>query len=160
LSKIYTNGEAIQLFHAPRAHTNGDSTVFFRKSDVLVTGDIFSTAGYPVIDVKGGGSFTGVIDALNRLIDVAIPRDWQEGGTMVIPGRGRVGDEADLVEYRDMVTIVRDRIADMIAKKMTLAQVKAARPTFEYDRRYGATTGAWTAEMFVEAAYADLSSRR
>jgi glyoxylase-like metal-dependent hydrolase (beta-lactamase superfamily II) len=134
--------------------------VFFRKSDVLVTGDIFSTTSYPVIDVTGGGSFSGIVAALNQLIDIAIPRDWQEGGTMVIPGRGRVGDEADLVEYRDMVTIVRDRIQDMVAKKMTLAQVKAARPTFEYDRRYGSTSGPWTTEMFVEAAYADLSGGR
>jgi glyoxylase-like metal-dependent hydrolase (beta-lactamase superfamily II) len=158
--EIFTNGEAIQLFHPPAAHTDGDSIAFFRKSDVLVTGDIFSTVSYPVIDVKAGGSFTGIVDALNRLIDIAIPKDWQEGGTMVIPGRGRVGDEADLVEYRDMVTIIRDRIQDMVSKGMTLAQVKAARPTFEYDRRYGATTGDWTTDMFVDAAYQDLSARK
>jgi glyoxylase-like metal-dependent hydrolase (beta-lactamase superfamily II) len=157
--EIYTNGEAIQLFHVPAAHTDGDSLVFFRKSDVLVTGDIFSTVSYPVIDVEGGGTFSGVIAALNRLIDIAIPKDWQEAGTMVVPGRGRVGDEADLVEYRDMVTIIRDRIQDMVAKQMTLQQVKAARPTFEYDRRYGSSTGPWTTDMFVEAAYRDLSRR-
>jgi glyoxylase-like metal-dependent hydrolase (beta-lactamase superfamily II) len=158
--EIYTNGEAIQLFHPPAAHTDGDSMVFFRKSDVIATGDIFSTVGYPVIDVKGGGSFTGVVDAINTLIDIAIPKDWQEGGTMIIPGRGRVGDEADLVEYRDMLTIIKDRIQDMVAKTMTLAQVKAARPTFEYDRRYGATAGPWTTDMFVEAAYQDLSAKK
>jgi glyoxylase-like metal-dependent hydrolase (beta-lactamase superfamily II) len=158
--EVYTNGEAIQLFHQPAAHTDGDSIVFFRRSDVLVTGDIYDNTGYPVIDSQRGGTFTGVIDALNRIIDIAIPKDWEEGGTMVIPGRGRVADEADVVEYRDMLTIIRDRIEDLIKKGMTLEQVQAARPTFEYDGRYGAGSGPWTTAMFVEAAYQDLSRKR
>ncbi len=114
---------------------------------------------YPRINATRGGTFSGILAALNQIIDIAVPEDWQEGGTMVVPGHGRIADEADLVEYRNMVAIVRDRIADMIARKMTLEQVKAARPTFEYDGRYGALTGEWTTDMFVEAAYRDLVKR-
>ena len=158
--EVYFNGEPVQLLHQPAAHSGGDSIVFFRHSDVLVAGDVFVTTGYPVIDAQRGGSFSGVIDALNRLIDLAIPRDWQEGGTMVIPGHGRLADEADLVEYRDMLTIIRDRIRDAIKKGMTLEQVKAARPTRDYDVRYGSSSGSWTTDMFVQAAYRDLTRRR
>ena len=158
--EVFSNGEAIQLIHPSSAgHTDGDSVVFFRRSDVVVTGDLFVTTSYPVFDVDRGGSLNGVIASLNRIIDITIPKDWQEGGTMVIPGHGRIGDEADVVEYRDMMTIIRDRIQYLIKKGMTLEQVKAAGPTFEYDGRYGATTGTWTTDMFVEAAYKDLSRR-
>ena len=109
-----------------------------------------------MIDVQSGGGVQGVIDALNRLLDVTIPKDKAEAGTYVIPGHGRLADEADVVEYRDMLTIVRDRVEDLMAKGMTLAQIKAAQPTRDYDGRYGATTGAWTTELFVEAVYRDL----
>jgi len=156
--EIYSNSEGIELFHPTAANTDGDSIVYFRRSDVVVTGDLFSTTSYPVIDAEKGGSFTGVLAGLNRIIDLTIPKDWQEGGTMVIPGHGRIADEADVVEYRDMITIVRDRIQDMIKRGMTLEQVKAAKPTVDYDGRYGATTGAWTTAMFIEAAYRDLRS--
>ena len=158
--EVTFNGEAIQLFHQPAAHTDGDSLIFFRRSDVIVTGDIFVTTSYPVIDVKRGGSINGVIAGLNHIIDITIPKDWQEGGTMVIPGHGRIGDEADVVEYRDMVTIIRDRIQNMIRKGLTLEQVKAARPTLEYDPRYGFESGPWTTAMFVEAVYRGLSQSR
>ena len=107
---------------------------------------------YPAIDTTGG-SFSGVLAALNRIIDLTIPKDWQEGGTMVIPGHGRLADEADVVEYRDMITIIRDRIQDMIKKGMTLEQVKAGRPTRDYDGRYGDPA------PMIEAAYSELSSR-
>jgi cyclase len=153
--EVFFNSEALQMFHAPAAHSDGDSIVFFRRSDVVVTGDIFSTTSYPVIEKSGG--INGVIAGLNRIIDITIPKDWQEGGTMVIPGHGRICDEADVVEYRDMVTIIRDRIQDLIRKGMTLEQVKAARPTIEYDPRYGSETGPWTTTMFVEAVYRSLS---
>ena len=156
---VSSNGEAVQLFHQPAAHTDGDSIVFFRRSDVVVTGDIFDFTGYPVIDTAKGGRFTGVIAGLNRIIDLTVARDWQEGGTMVIPGEGRIADESDVVEYRDMLTIIRDRIQAMIKKGMTLEQVQAAKPTYEYDGRYGLATGPWTTSMFVEAAYRDLSKR-
>ena len=155
----FFNGEGIQVIHEPAAHTDGDSIVFFRQSDVISAGDVFSTVGYPVIDRQNGGSINGIIRALNHLIDLTIPRDKQEGGTYVIPGKGRICDEADVVEYRDMVTIIRDRIADLIEQRMTLEQVKAARPTLDYDGRYGAPTASWTKDMFIEAIYADLGRR-
>jgi glyoxylase-like metal-dependent hydrolase (beta-lactamase superfamily II) len=144
------------LIHQP-GHTDGDVLVFFRRSDVVASGDLFLTSTYPVIDAKNGGSAQGVIDGLNRLLDVTIPKDKAEGGTYVIPGHGRLSDEADVVEYRDMLTIVRDRIHDLIRQGKSLADVKAARPTLDYDGRYGATTGPWTTEMFIEAVYRDLS---
>jgi glyoxylase-like metal-dependent hydrolase (beta-lactamase superfamily II) len=160
IKDVQTNGEAIQMLHQPAAHSAGDSVVFFRGSDVVVTGDIVDFTRYPIIDAAQGGTFSGLLAAVNRIIDITVPHDWQEGGTMVITAQGRVGDEADLVEYRDMLTIVRDRIQDLIKKGMTLEQVQAARPTFEYDGLFGATGGPWTTSMFVEAAYRDLSKRR
>lgn len=153
------NGEGIQLLHQPRAHTDGDSAVYFRRSDVLVTGDVFSFTTLPFFDAERGGTYNGLIDALNRLIDVTITEEKEEGGTIVIPGRGRLADEADLVEYRDMATIVRDRIKDAIDRGLTLEQVKASKPALDYEGRYGMTTGRWTTTMFVEAAYNDLSRR-
>jgi cyclase len=154
---LFFNNEAIQMLHPPAAHSDGDSFVFFRKSDVISAGDLFDFTRYPVVDTQHGGSFTGLLEAVNRIVDLAITRDWQEGGTMVIPGHGRLGDQSDVVEYRDMLTIVRDRVQDLIKKGMTLEQVKAARPSLDYDGRYGATTGPWTTDMFIEAAYRDLS---
>jgi cyclase len=153
---LYFNGEAVQLFHQRAAHSDGDSLVFFRRSDVLSTGDIFTPGYYPMIDVKHGGSINGVVDALNRILDLTVPADKQEGGTYVIPGHGRLCDEADVVEYRDMVTIIRDRIQDLVKQGLTLEQVKAAKPTEDYDPLYGTTSGAWTTDMFVEAAYGSL----
>jgi len=151
------NGEGVEVIHEPAAHTDGDSIVFFRRSDVISTGDVFSTFTYPVIDRANGGSMNGIIASLNHLIRLSIPRDKQEGGTYIIPGHGRICDQADVVEYRDMVTIIRDRIESMLKDKMTLDQVKAARPTLDYDGRYGAPTPYWTKEKFIEAVYADLS---
>jgi glyoxylase-like metal-dependent hydrolase (beta-lactamase superfamily II) len=158
--ELFFNGEAIQLFHPNSANTDGDSIVFFRRSDVVSTGDIFMTTNYPIIDLPNGGSINGVIDALNFILDITIPAEKQEGGTMVIPGHGRLSDEADVVEYRDMVTIIRDRIQDMIKKGMTLEQVKAAKPTRDYDPLYGSATGFWTTDMFVEAVYKSLSTKK
>jgi len=153
---LYFNGEAVQLFHIANAVTDGDSMVFFRRSDVLATGDIFTPDHYPVIDLERGGSVNGVIEGLNTILDIAVPADKQEGGTMVIPGRGRLCDEADVLEYRDMLTIIRDRFQAMIDKGMTLDQVKAAQPTQDYDPLYGAASGPWTTGMFVEAVYKSL----
>jgi glyoxylase-like metal-dependent hydrolase (beta-lactamase superfamily II) len=158
--ELFFNGEALQLFHPKSAHTDADSIVFFRRSDVLLTGDIFTTTNYPVIDLQNGGSLNGVVDALNLILDITIPAEKQEGGTMVIPGHGRLCDEADVVEYRDMVTIIRDRIQDMIKKGMSLEQVKAAKPTRDYDPLYGSTSGSWTTDMFVEVAYKSLSGKK
>ncbi len=153
---FHFNGEAIFVYHMPNAHTDGDSMVLFRGSDVLATGDIFTPERYPIIDMANGGNVQGIIAALNRILDIAVPARYQDGGTMIVPGHGRLCDEADVVEYRDMVTIIRDRIQDLIGKGMTLDQVKAAKPTRDYDTRYGATTGFWTTDMFVEAVYNSL----
>jgi cyclase len=154
---FFYNGEAIVLYHVPSAHTDGDSLVFFRGSDVVSTGDLFNPDLYPMIDVQNGGSVNGVIAGLNRVLELTVPAKFQEGGTYVIPGRGRLCDEADVVEYRDMVTIIRDRVQDMVNMKMTLQQVKAARPTRDYDAEYGSSSGAWTTDMFVEAVYRSLT---
>jgi len=154
---IYFNGEPIMLYHDPAAHTDGDSIVFFRKSDVVVAGDIFVMTGYPFIDQANGGSVQGVLNGLNRLLDLAVPAHEQEGGTYVVPGHGRVTDEADLLEYRDMVTIIRDRIDDMAKRGLTLDQVKAAKPTLDYDLHFGSDSGPWTTAMFIEAVYKDVS---
>ncbi len=158
--KLWFNNEGIDIIHMPNAHTDGDSIVFFRRSDVISTGDLFTTTNYPVIDLAAGGSFNGIIDALNRIIDLIIPVYGQEGGTLVIPGHGRLCDLGDVLNYREMATIVRDRIQDMINKGMTLDQVKAARPTQDYDPVYGSSTGFWTTDMFVEAAYKSLSQKK
>ncbi len=141
------NGEAIQLFHTPAAITDGDSLVFFRRSDVISTGDVFTTQSYPRIDLAAGGSINGEIAALNRILDLAIPRATQEGGTYIIPGHGRVSDEADVVEYRDMLVIIRDRVQDLLKKGQTLAQIQATKPSFDYDRRYA--VAGYTGEQFV-----------
>jgi glyoxylase-like metal-dependent hydrolase (beta-lactamase superfamily II) len=154
--EIHFNGEAVQFIHVPNAHTDGDVMVFFRKSDVLVAGDAFNTTSFPVVDMEDGGSLNGVVKTLNRILDITVPEDKQEGGTYVIPGHGRLTDEADVVEYRDMMTIIRDRIQNAINKGMTLEQVKAARLVRDYEGRYGATRGAATADALVETAYRSL----
>ena len=156
---LYFNNEAVQLFHIPAAHTDGDTIVFFRRSDVVSTGDLFTPGNYPIIDLARGGNVQGIVAALNRIIDITVPADKQEGGTYVIPGHGRLCDEADVVEYRDMLTIIRDRVQDMVKKGMTLEQVKASKPTRDYDPQYGATSGFWTTDMFVEAVYKSLSTK-
>lgn len=153
---LHFNGEAIQLIHEPHAQTDGDSIVFFRGSDVICTGGMFVPTEYPFFDPSLGGSFQGLIDALNQVIDLAIPDVNEEGGTMIVTGHGRITDEYDLVTYRDMLTIIRDRIQDMIGRGLTLDQVLAAKPSRDYDGIYGSDTGEWTTRKFIEAVYTDL----
>ena len=153
--RLYFNDEPVIITHVAGT-TDGNSVVLFRKSDVVSSGDLFDLTGYPMIDLKTGGSIQAEVDALNKLIEFAVPSNNAEGGTKVVPAHGRISDHADVVYYRDMISIVRDRMQDMIKNGMTLAQVKAARPTRDYDARYGKTTGPWTTEMFVEAAYNSL----
>ena len=148
---FYFNGEAIFLYYIPHAHADGDVIVYFRGSDVVVAGDIFLTTTYPIIDAKHGGGVDGVVTGLNKILDITVPKYLQEGGTYVIPGHGRVSDEADVLEYRDMVVIIRDRIQDMVKRGLTLDQVKAAKPGLDYDGRYG------NSASFIEAIYADLA---
>ena len=156
---IFFNGEGIQVIHLPNAHTDGDSIVFFRRSDVISTGDLFTTNNYPIIDVERGGSINGFIAALQKIVDLIIPVYGQEGGTMVIPGHGRLCDLGDVLEYREMTIIVRDRIEDMVSKGMTLEQVKAAKPTIDYDPLYGTST-VWGTDRFVEAVYKSLRNEK
>jgi cyclase len=156
---MYLNHEGIEVFHLPAAHTDGDAIVFFRRSDVVVAGDVFDTTRFPVIDVARGGSIHGEIAALQKLVDTAIPSVpivSREEGTLVMPGHGHVCDQLDVVEYRDMVTIIHDRIRDMKKQGLTLEQVKAAAPARGYIRRYGSDKGSWTTNDFVEAIYRTL----
>jgi cyclase len=155
--KLY-NSEPIIVHHAPAAHSDGDSVVFFRGSDVVSTGDLFTPTHYPVIETDKGGSVEGLIKALNDIIDLLVPKEYEEGGTYVIPGHGRLCDRSDVSGYRDMVTIIRDRIQAMLKKGMTLDQVKAAKPTLDYDGIYGVDTGPWTTAMFIETVYRELSN--
>ena len=148
------NGEAIVVYHMPAAHTDGDSIVLFRSSNVLSVGDIFNPGRYPLIDLQNGGSVQGLITALNKILQLTVPLKYQEGGTYVVPGHGRICDEADVVEYRDMVTIIRDRIQDLIKKGMSLDQVKAARPSRDYDTEYG------PGDAFVETVYKSLTAKK
>jgi cyclase len=156
---LFSNGEAVQFVHVPAAHSDGDTIVFFRRSDVISTGAIFDAAGYPRFDLTRGGGIAGIIEGLNRVLDIAIAGENQEGGTVVIPGRGRLSDETDVANYRDMVTIVRDRVRDMVMKGMSLEQVQRSKPTADYEGLYGGQSD-WTGEMFVTAIYRDLSRTR
>jgi cyclase len=152
----YHNGNAIEIFHEPNAITDGDSIVHFRQADVIVAGDIFNTTQFPFIDMKDGGSVQGEINALNDILNRTVFLHEGQGGTMIVPGHGYLSDEHEVVEYRDMMVIVRDRVRAMIKSGATLDQVKAARVTADYDTRYGANSGPWTTDMFVEAVYTSL----
>ncbi len=156
---MFMNGEAIEVLHQAAAHTDSDAFVFFRRSDVVMAGDVMDTRQFPVIDVERGGSIQGEIAALNRLSELAVPSGpivSREAGTIVVPGHGRLCDQYDVIEYRDMVTIVRDRIHELVQSGRSLAQVKAAGPAKGYEGRYGNQGGAWTTDRFVEAVYRSL----
>jgi cyclase len=160
---MYLNGEGIQVLHQPAAHTDGDTVVFFRRGDVIATGDIIDTTRFPVIDVQRGGTIQGEIDALNRLMDLSIhnlPVQWFADRTLLVPGHGHVYDKLDLLEYRDAVTIVRDRIQNLIDEGKTLDQVKTANPTLGYRSQYGAESGPWTTDMFVAVIYNELMAAK
>jgi glyoxylase-like metal-dependent hydrolase (beta-lactamase superfamily II) len=170
---MYFNDEGIEILHQPAAHTDGDIVVFFRKSDVVVAGNIIDTSHFPVIDLARGGSLKGEIDALNRIVEIAIPpgpfvglpnganaSTRLQGGTDVLPGHGRIYRQIDVVNYRDMVVIIRDIVQDMINRKMTLDQIEAADPAKPYKAQYGATSGPWTTNDFVEAVYKSLTNAK
>jgi glyoxylase-like metal-dependent hydrolase (beta-lactamase superfamily II) len=160
LAAQYRGGEQIELLFMPAAHSDGDSIVWFRHADVIATGDVFMENMYPIIEVTNGGTINGTIDALNKILDLAFADFRSEGGTMIIPGHGRLCDMSDVGYYRDMLTIIRDRVQDMVKKGLTLEQVKAAKPTRDYDPRYGAAAGAWTTDMFVDAVYKTAGSKK
>jgi glyoxylase-like metal-dependent hydrolase (beta-lactamase superfamily II) len=155
--ELHFNGEAIDILHQPDAHSDGDSLVYFRASDVLVSGDLFTTTNLPLIDAKLGGTYQGMLDALNNMVDIAVPEVLQEGGTMIIPGHGRICDQADLVEYRDMVTEFGQRMTDLVGKQhMTLEQVKAKRPILGWEKRYSAPE--MTTDALLEELYREFSA--
>ena len=154
----FFNGEGVVVTHPDAAHTDGDSIVYFRGSDVLAVGDVINMVSYPVIDTARGGSVNGLIETLNWILDVCVVEHMMEGGTIVVPGHGRLMDAADVAYYRDMVTIMRDRIREMARRGMTLEQIKAARPTRDYDGRYGKNPQ-WTPAMFVESIHRTLTSQ-
>jgi glyoxylase-like metal-dependent hydrolase (beta-lactamase superfamily II) len=159
---MYLNGEGIEVIHQPAAHTDGDAIIFFRRSDVVAAGDILDTTRFPVIDIAKGGSIQGEIAALQKLVNTAIPSVpivSREEGTLIIPGHGRICDQLDVVEYRDMVTIIRDRIRDLKKQGLTLEQIKAASPARGYTRRYGSGIGSWTTSDFVDAVYRSMSEK-
>jgi cyclase len=156
---MFLNGEGIEIFHQPAAHTDGDAIVFFRRSDVVVAGDVLDMTRFPVIDVDRGGSIEGEIAALNRIVELAIPSVpivSREAGTIVVPGHGHLCDQLDVVEYRDMVSVIRDRVRDLKNAGMTIEKVKAASPARGYTRRYGSDSGEWTTDRFVDAIYKSL----
>lgn len=155
--KMYYNGEGIRILHQPNAHTDGDVMVFFRRSDVIAAGDILTLTSYPIIDLAAGGSYEGFINALNNLKNIIIPVYGQDGGTLVVPGHGRLAGLGDVMDYREMAIVIHDRLREMIDSGMTLEQVEAAQPSKDYDPVYGSTTGFWTTEKFIEAAYMSLS---
>ncbi len=157
---LYFNGEPLELLHVPAAHSDGDVMVWFRKSDVIAAGDVYTPDRFPMIDLEHGGTVQGLLDGLNRIIDITVPRFNQQGGTLVVGGHGRIANESDVVEYRDMATIIRDRIQLMLSNNMTLQQVLASNVVLDYDGIYGARTGPWTTEMFITAVYRDLAKAK
>src|SRR5262245_36574360 len=156
----YFNGEAVIVYHEPAANTDADSIVFFRHSEVISAGNIFSTVSYPMIDLEKGGSINGIINGLNHILDLAVAEYRSQGGTWIIPSHGRLSDTGDVASYRNMLVMIRDRVQDMVKKGMTLEQVKAARPTMDFDGRYGSNTASWTTAMFVEAVYRSLKEKK
>jgi glyoxylase-like metal-dependent hydrolase (beta-lactamase superfamily II) len=156
---LFFNDDPVFIYRSP-AHTDGDVIVHFRHADVIAAGETFLTTTYPSIDLANGGSTQGFIDGLNRILDLAVPKHLEEGGTYIIPAHGRICDEADVLEYHDMVVIMRDRIRDAIKKGMTLDQIKAARLTRDYDARYAAPSGPGSTANFLESLYRDLSAKK
>ena len=156
---IRMNDEGIEILYQPAAHSNADSFVLFRSSDVVVAGDVIDMTRFPVIDLANGGSIQGEIDALNKLIDLTIaptPFIYKDVGTYVVPGHGRLCEQMEVVDYRDMVVLVRDVVADLMKQSRTLDQIKAARPALPYETRYGTQTG--TTSAFVDAIYKSLNT--
>jgi glyoxylase-like metal-dependent hydrolase (beta-lactamase superfamily II) len=152
----FHNGDSIEMFYAPKASTDGDSILHFRRADVIVAGDVFNTTQFPFIDLANGGSIQGEIDALDTILSQTVFEHSGEGGTLVVPGHGYLCDEHEVTEYRDMLAIIRDRVKAFIASGAPLDRVKAARLTADYETRFGANSGPWTTEMFVEAVYKSL----
>ncbi len=145
---VNLNGEAVQLIPLPAAHTDGDTGVFFPNANVLMTGDVFRSVGYPNIDRANGGSLNGILAALQTLIDTAGPN------TRVAPGHGDITNRAAIQAHRDMAVTVRDRVSKMMTQGQTMEQIVAAKPTKDFDERTG--NAMQSADRFVGQIYAEL----
>jgi glyoxylase-like metal-dependent hydrolase (beta-lactamase superfamily II) len=157
---MYLNGDGVQVIWQPKAHTDGDALVRFLRTDVIATGDLIDMRHFPVIDTDHGGTINGEISALTRLIDTSIgpvPLTWHEDRTLIVPGHGRLLDQGDVVEYRDMLTMVHDRVADLIKKGRNVEQVKAANPTDGYNSQYGKDPA--LRDAFVTAVFKTINSK-
>ena len=153
------NGEEVELIHVERAHSTGDTIVFFHGSNVVSAGDIYASSRYPSYDPEG--SIQGMIAGLNRIIEMIVPPDKQgKGGTALIPGHGRVMHQPELVAYRDMSVTIRDRIQAMVNQGRTLEQVKSLQPMKEYEPVYGGNGGVSSTEFVLEEIYKDLSGKK
>jgi len=148
---FYYNGDSISAFHVPPAHTDGDVIVWFRHANVIHMGDTFFNGRYPLVDLASGGSSDGFITAADRVLALS------DANTKIIPGHGPLGDRVALQAFRTMMTTVRERIKQAIAAGRTLDQVKAAKPTADFDAVWG--NGRITPTLFVEILYQDLSRR-
>jgi len=148
---FHMNGEQVLLIPIPSAHTDGDTLVKFVNADVIMTGDFYRSTGYPNIDRANGGSLPGMLAGLNKIIELAGP------STKILPGHGAIVDKAAVASHRDMIIGVRDKVAPMVKKGMTVEQVTAAKPTSDYDAKMGdtGTTGA----RFVGQLYAELGGK-
>ena len=148
---FHMDGEEVQLIPIPRAHTDGDTLVYFPVNDVIMTGDFFRSLGYPNIDRANGGSMNGMIDGLGRVIALAGPK------TRIIPGHGDIVDRAGVMAHRDMMLAIRDRIAPLVSQGRTLEQVVAAKVTADYDAKV--PSASTTSERFIGQVYAELKAR-
>jgi cyclase len=152
--------EPIQVVSMPAGHSQTDAVVLFRRSNVVVTGAIFDNTHFPVIDLAHGGSINGEIDAVDQVLNTLVVGDFpvvtNDGGTWIIPERGPVADQVDLVTYRDMLFAIRDRVQALINQGKSLSQVEMADPAQGYETRWGSDTGTWTTRDFVDAVYRSL----
>jgi glyoxylase-like metal-dependent hydrolase (beta-lactamase superfamily II) len=149
---VYLDGETIKLIPLPPAHTDGDTAVKFEQADVLMTGDVFRSQGFPAAAVTNGGSVLGTIDALTQLVALAGPN------TKVVPGHGPVVDKAALVFHRDMAVTVRDRVAKALQEGKSAADIRASKPTADFEQRVGGPAN--FIGQFVDGLITELSARR
>jgi glyoxylase-like metal-dependent hydrolase (beta-lactamase superfamily II) len=161
---FYLNEQGIAVMWQPAAHSDVDLAVRFWRSDVVATGAVFDMTRFPVIDVAHGGSIAGEIDAINRLLNTQviapIPIVTNTGGTVVIPVRGPLADQADLVTYRDMLQDIRHRVEHLMAQHRSLDQIESSDPAAGYAARFGADTGDWTTHRFIAAVYQSLMAEK
>jgi len=149
---FFVNDDSVRAFHVRNAHTDGDAIIVFRRANVMHMGDTFFNGAYPFVDLSTGGSIRGLLAA----VDTALARS--NAATKIIPGHGPLGTRADLIRYRDVVRTVRDRVARLVLQRRTLAQVLAAKPSAEFDAKWGAAF--IKPDVFVTTVYQSLAQPR